>query len=53
MAGRPIDSDSVALWVVWITVWGESVLTAAFRLLTLNGGGNVKEEVVLEEEGVR
>lgn len=29
------------------------MLTAAFRLLTLNGGGNVKEEVVLEEEGVR
>lgn len=53
MAGRPIDSDSVALWVVWITVWGDSVLTAAFRLLTLNGGGNVKEEVVLEEEGMR
>lgn len=48
-----MDSDSVALCVVWITVWGDMVLTAAFRLLTLNGGGNVKEEVVPEEEGVR
>lgn len=53
MEGSPIDSDSVALWVVWITVCGDMVLTAAFRLSTLNGGGNVKEEVVLEEEGVR
>jgi len=51
--GSPIDSDSVALWVVWITVWGDSLLTAAFRLSTLNGGGKVKEEALLEEEGVR
>lgn len=36
-----------------MTVWGDRELTAAFKLLTLNGGGNVKEEVVLEEVGVR
>lgn len=53
MEGSPIDSESVALWVVWMTVWGGSVLTAAFRLSTLKGGGNVKEEALLEEEGVR
>lgn len=51
--GSPIDSSSEALWVVWITVWGGSVLTAAFRLSVLSGDGNVKEQVVFDEEGGR
>lgn len=50
MEGSPIDSDSVALWVVWMTVCGDKVLTAAFRPSTLNGVGKAKGEVVLEEE---
>lgn len=53
MEESPIESGSVALWVVWMTVWGGSVLIAAFRLSTLSGGGNVKEEVVLDKDGAR
>lgn len=45
-----MDSASVALWVVWITVCGDIVHCTALRLSTLNGGGNVNEDVVLEEE---
>lgn len=50
MEESPSESGSVALWVVWITVCGDTVLTAPFRLSTLSGGGNINEDVVLVEE---